>query len=147
MAENIDVNETLRAWANIVLEIWLNKMDELNMFNYTNQLADSLVSHVVSEAGGNYKRVEFFFLYYGKFVDMGVGNGIKIDTSRALRNERRDQRFSSRKPKPWFTKPLYGQISRLRQIMAEKYARKGAIAIIENIDDNALSWNINWDRV
>jgi hypothetical protein len=145
-AENTDINVTLVAWAKIVLEIWFQKMEQLQMYNYTNQLADSLTQHVISEAGGHQKRIEFFFLYYGKFVDMGVGNGVKIDASRAMRSERRDDRYSTRKAKPWYSKPLYGQIARLRQIMAEKYAHRAAIAIIENVDDNALSWSKQWSR-
>jgi len=129
MAENLDINLTLQAWADIVITIWLNKIDQLRI-NYTYQLADSFTNHVISHANGDIRRIEFAFNYYGKFVDMGVGNGVSIE----------DVGLSNRKPKPWYSRAFYVEVKKLGTLLAQKYARKGVLSIVENIDDNASKW-------
>ena len=141
--ENTDLKVTLEAWADIVLELWQEKIDRLNI-GVSWQLVDSLVQHIISEAGGNISMIEFAFNYYGKFVDMGVGNGVDLGSVGDLKTERRlvgNETGNKRRPKPWYNKTLYSQTQRLVEILAEKYARKGLIAIIENVDDNALKWD------
>lgn len=131
MAENTNIELTVQAWADIVIQIWLDKIEKLKI-NYSYQLADSFVNHVVSHANGNVARIEFAFNYYGKFVDMGVGRGTTLDDVRAGN--------TNRKPKPWYSRTFYGEVRKLSQLLAEKYARKGALIVVENIDDNALKW-------
>ncbi|HUW07864.1 MAG TPA: hypothetical protein VMW01_16580, partial [Williamwhitmania sp.] len=47
---------------------------------------------------------------------------------------------SRRKVKPWYSKTFFNQVRILGEILSEKYARKAALLIVENIDDNSLSW-------
>lgn len=131
MAENTDINLTLQAWADIVIQIWLDKVEKLRM-NYSYQLSDSFVNHVVSHANGNVAKIEFAFNYYGKFVDMGVGKGVTLED---VGNPN-----TTRKPKPWYSRTFYAEVKKLTEILAQKYARKGVLTVIENIDDNALKW-------
>ena len=131
MAENLDRNLTIQAWADIVITIWLNKMQQLNI-NYSYQLADSFANHIVSHSNGDIARIEFAFNYYGKFVDMGVGKGITIDDVGSP--------ITTRRPKPWYSRTFYAEVKKLATILSEKYARKGVLTIVENIDDNALKW-------
>ena len=131
MAANTDINLTVQAWADIVIQIWLDKIEKLKII-YTYQLADSFVNHVISHSNGDVQRIEFAFNYYGKFVDMGVGRGVTLDDVRAGN--------TSRKPKPWYSRTFYGEVRKLSALLAEKYARKGALIVVENIDDNALKW-------
>jgi hypothetical protein len=130
--ENTDLNITLQAWADIVIQIWLDKIEKLHV-NYSYQLADSFVNHVISHANGDARMVEFAFNYYGKFVDMGVGRGVSLEDVQQPGNIRR--------PKPWYSKTFFAEVQKLKVIFAEKYARKAVILIIENIDDNAERWN------
>ena len=44
---------------------------------YTGGLYRSIYWQVYNMAGGNKGRIEFFYEYYGRFVEMGVGNGFK----------------------------------------------------------------------
>lgn len=44
---------------------------------YTGDLYRSIYWQVHKMAGGNKGRIEFFYEYYGRFVEMGVGNGFK----------------------------------------------------------------------
>lgn len=129
--ENLNLNLTVQAWADIVIRIWLDKIEQLRI-NYTYQLADSFVNHIISHANGNVQKIEFAFNYYGKFVDMGVGKGVTLEDVRSG--------DTSRKPKPWYSRTFYAEVQKLARLMAEKYARKGVLTIIENIDDNALKW-------
>lgn len=132
MSENLDRNLTIQAWADIVITIWLNKIDQLKIYS-TYQLADSFTNHVISHSNGDIAKIEFAFNYYGKFVDMGVGKGVTIDDVGSPN--------ANRKPRPWYSRTFYAEVKKLATILAEKYARKGALIIIENIDDNARKWN------
>lgn len=136
MAENLELNETVKAWAEIVLDIWDDKIVKYQVME-TVALANSLMHHVITSSNGNPELVQFFFNYYGKFVDMGVGKGTDLQHAT----------FSNRKKKPWYSKPFYSQVLRLSQILAEKYAHKGAMAIVENVNDNALGWEKSWHKV
>lgn len=129
--ENLNVNLTVQAWADIVIQIWLDKIEQLRI-QYSYQLADSFANHVISHANGDVQRIEFAFNYYGKFVDMGVGKGTTLEDVSSPDNKRR--------PKPWYSRTFYAEVQKLGRLLAEKYARKGVLVIVENIDDNALKW-------
>lgn len=129
MANNIELDETVHAWAKIVLQIWEDKIMHLGVHN-TFSLVNSLYVHVQNAANGNPELVQFFFNFYGKFADMGVGGGVPLD----------QVSYSNRKPKPWYSKVFYSQVMQLSKILAEKYAIKGSLAIVENVNDNALRW-------
>ncbi len=135
MADNLNMNETAVAWAEItirVFEDWLQKLGA----NASYQLTDSFVHHVHTSANGNPEMIDFAYKYYGKFVDMGVGGYVNLDN--------RDGMVASgqttRKQKPWFSKTFFFQVRRLGEILSEKYAQKAAITIVANIDDNAEKW-------
>lgn len=54
---------------------------------------------------------------------MGVGRGVTLETVE----------FSTRKPKPWYSKVLWGQFQKLKELMVEKYELKTQIAIITEV--------------
>jgi len=139
MSNNTVLNETYKAWADIVLERWMKKMILLKI-GRTDQLYNSLVYELFTEAGGNVAKIAFAFHYYGKFVDMGVGNGVSVGEVSLLSSERRfrgSERGNRRRPKKWYSTVFYTEAGKLRFLLAEKYAIKGALMIIENIDDRS----------
>jgi hypothetical protein len=149
MAENTDIKLTLEAWAEIVLDRWMDKIDRLGI-GYSLQLEDSFRMEVINNAGGDVARIEFAFKYYGKFVDMGVGKGTKLDQVKELKTDRRlegRQHGNYRQAKPWYGKTFYAERMKLMEILSAKYARKGALAIVENVDDNAEKWESRWGKV
>ena len=149
MAENTDIKLTLEAWAEIVLDRWMEKIDHLGI-GYSLQLEDSFRMEVINNAGGDVARIEFAFKYYGKFVDMGVGKGTKLDQVKELKTDRRlegRQRGNYRQAKPWYGKTFYAERMKLMEILSAKYARKGKLAIVENVDDNAEKWESRWGKV
>jgi hypothetical protein len=123
MAENMDLRLTVEAWAEITVKNWLDKIIRLNVI-HSRDLFNSFEMHVYSNAGGDVSKIEFAFLYYGKFVDMGVGRGASMGSGR-------------RKAKPWYNKQFGKEIARLRVILGEKYAEKAAFAVVDALDGNA----------
>ena len=116
MAENTNIQQTVEAWAEIVLKQWINKIIALKLTD-THALYDSFHHHIISNAGGDIQKIEFAFLYYGKFLDMGVGKGQKIGEE------------GDRKPKKWFSATFFANTQKLKEILAEKYAEKAQTTI------------------
>jgi hypothetical protein len=142
MESNTPVLETVIAWADIVEKIWLDKITKLGISS-TYMLEESFRHEVLSNAG-NPTQVSFAFRFYGRFVDMGVGKGVPLSEVKEQAISRRlegKNAFNSRRPKPWYGKTFHAERLKLAEILAKKYARKAALTIVENMDDNALSWN------
>ena len=122
MADNTNLSLTVEAWAKIVVERWENKITMLRI-HQTGNLANSFAVHVFTQANGDPDKIEFAFNYYGKFVDMGVGNGVKMDQVAG----------SNRKAKPWYSRTFFSQVKRIGEILRDKYAHKAQILMITNI--------------
>lgn len=136
MSENTDIKLTLEAWADIVLDRWKNKIDRLQI-GYTLALENSFRMEVISNAGGDVSRIEFAFKYYGKFVDMGVGRGVKIADVSEMKVSRRlegNRQGNYRRPKQWYGRTFYAERLKLMEILSGKYAKKGALIINETIE-------------
>ena len=123
--ENTDLKLTAEAWADIVIKNWLRKIDQLRI-NYSYQLSDSFIHHVLANAGGDLQRIELAFAFYGRMVDMGVGKGVAI----ALVKERSYEGIR-RRPKPWYSVTLYSEVKKLREILQAKYALKTTTTTVE----------------
>jgi hypothetical protein len=130
MDENLNISVTVTAWADIVLDRWLQKIDSMKISN-TYELANSFIQQVITDSGGDPQRIEFAFKYYGKFVDMGVGKGITLEDI--------GKRETKRRPKKWYSGVFYAEVTKLAQLLAEKYGKIAAVTIVENLDDNSLS--------
>jgi hypothetical protein len=124
MAQNINLELTVEAWADIVIKNWRQKITQLDI-GFTGQLFDSFIHTVISNSGGKIERIEFAFNYYGKFVDMGVGKEISLGNIGAVETRRR--------AKKWYSSVMYSQALKLRDILGEKYGILGAGVIAENI--------------
>ena len=124
MADNLELNETVEAWCNIVKRIWEDKIAKYRAYD-SQSLVNSLMFHVINSADGNPALVNFFFNYYGRFVDLGVGKGVPAGSTSIT---------TTRVAKPWYSRAFYSQVMRLSQIYAEKYSQKAAFAIVQNLD-------------
>ena len=122
MANNTDLSLTIDAWAKIVVERWENKITRLRI-HHTGDLSRSFAIHVFTQANGDPDKIEFAFNYYGKFVDMGVGRGVKMDLTGN----------GGRTAKPWYSRTFFSQVKRIGEILREKYAYKAQLSIITNI--------------
>jgi hypothetical protein len=133
-----EIEETARAWADITIERWQKKLKTLNI-GYTRDLERSIELEALSFAnsGGT---IEFLFLYYGKFTDMGVGRGTAIGDVAGLRRDRYlsgRQRGNYRRPRRWYTDVFFKEVTKLKYILSENYGMQAVNAIVEAIDDNS----------
>lgn len=129
MSDNTTLSLTVEAWAEIVIKTWLEKIIRLNI-NYSHALYNSFTHHIITNANGDPERIEFAFLYYGKFVDMGVGNGVSKADAAAFTAAG----LNKRRAKPWYSKEFYHQLQVLRELLAEKYAMKASQVIMINLE-------------
>ncbi len=124
---NTNINLTVEAWADIVIDNWLDNLAKLRI-GYYFQLEQTLTHEILGSGTGRLPTaVQFSFPLYGKFVDMGVGRGVKLEDVKSSDNNRR--------PKKWYSRTFYSESLKLASILGEKYAQLGAIAIVEHICD------------
>lgn len=123
--DNLILSETAKAWAEIVLKIWEDKLTKLKV-NTSYSLINSLLFHVITAANGDPVMINFFFNYYGRFVDMGVGKGLPASGRGAVEFKRR--------AKPWFSRAFYSQVIKLSEVYSKKYAQKASFVIVQTIE-------------
>lgn len=128
MNKNSEIGITVEAWAEITIKEWIKKIEALGIHN-PGQLVNSLYHHVNTSANGNPEYVKFVFEYYGKFVDMGVGKGVKLEDRVKLMNA-----DIKRNPKPWYSSVFLLQVKILTRIMAEKFAKQAADMVVTELD-------------
>ena len=132
MSENTNIGITVESWAKIVIERWEQKIQALRIGRYSSGkllasiLANDFSRQIQRDANGNPEKIIFAFEYYGKFIDMGVGRGVKMDKVEG----------SNRKRKPWYSKVFFGQVKELSRILAEKYAQKGQLSIVTSFKES-----------
>jgi hypothetical protein len=78
----------------------------------------------------------FRFPLHGKFVDMGVGNGVSVATRAAYRTAAGK---GGRRKKPWFNRPFYGRYYWLAEAvatqLAERVVREAAPTLTTTLTD------------
>jgi len=137
----LDEKQIADAWAKITIKKWQKKIQGLNI-NETGELARSFLYDVVASAQGDVMKIDFAFKYYGKFVDMGVGKGVKIGQVKENQDSRKlEGRMlgNRRRPKKWYSKTFAAEAMKLGEIMAKQFGRRSSIVISENINDKSIS--------
>lgn len=86
-------------------------------------LLNSFSSEIVTAANGDIDKITFAFVFYGRFVDMGVGKGVPISLVGTP--------GIKRKPRKWYSPMFSSQVKALSEILAQKYSRKAALYIVE----------------
>lgn len=127
------MNRVAADWAMITIDRWREKIDQMNI-GQSGKLFGSFVSNIIRNSDGNPAKIELAFLYYGKFVDMGVGKGTRIGTlqdEKILRGRAAHFR-TARKPKRWYSKTKGAETRALAELMAREFALKG-INIYEEV--------------
>jgi len=133
--------EIAEAWAKITIIKWKRKL-AINRIGDSGTLLKSFKYNVLASAQGNVLKISLLFEYYGRFVDMGVGKGIKIGdvkesiTSRKIFGKMLGNR---RRPKKWYSKTFHAEVMKLSEIFAKEYGHRGVIAITENVSDKSIT--------
>lgn len=116
--------DLVREWARIAIER-LQQALEKKKIGVSRELFNSFKRELTNN-GGDVGGVILKFLMYGRFVDMGVGNGVKAyerKTNRAnmvgARAYGANVSFSVRSPKRWYAKTKTAETFRLQELLIE----------------------------
>ena len=132
--------EIAEAWAKITIIKWKKKLAS-NKIGDTGNLLKSVKYNVLASAQGNVLKITLLFEYYGRFVDMGVGKGVKIGDvkeSAASRKLSGKMLGNRRRPKKWYSKTFHAEVMKLSEIFAKEYGHRGVVAITENLSDKSI---------
>lgn len=110
-----------REWGKYVLERWAAALEKYDVGGgIPGDLAASFRALVEESGEGNLAKIELSYLYYGLFVDAGLGKGVKSGDQKDLADSRRllgKLRGNARTPKPWLSKTTPGQLNKLGDLL------------------------------
>lgn len=128
-------------WARIAIER-LQAALEKKKIGVTGELFNSF-KRELENAGGDVGAVIIKFLMYGRFVDMGVGNGLKAyerKTNKAnlvgARAYGANVSYKSRQPKRWYSKTKAAETWRLQELLIQDLGERIPAWIAEQWSDN-----------
>jgi len=127
----------VREWARITVDRWQEKMRKLKIAD-SGRLMQSFMHTVIHNAEGDISKIDFAFEYYGKFVDMGVGKGVKIEDVKELGMSRREdgrRTGNRRRPKKWFNKTFYAEMMKLKELTQDRLATSISTEIASSFSD------------
>lgn len=125
--DNNDMKEYMEAWALMMITIWRDRIRKLRI-QCTDKLFNSFKYEVVTVANGDITKINHAFKYYGVYVDMGVGRGVKYD-------DHADGFAGNRRAKKWWLYQYRDSEEVLRYKIFEIYGEvfKGSVtAILES---------------
>lgn len=113
--------DTGEQWARFVIERWARALEKYNIGGgIPGDLERSFRAHVETESNGDIRKIELAYLYYGLFVDAGLGKGTKSGDQQANSDSQRllgKVRGNARTPKPWLSKTTPGQLYKLGDLL------------------------------
>ncbi len=109
-------------WAEITIMRWIERQNKLKVYD-TGDLQGSFEFDVVMNPGNMLKEISFGFLFYGRFIDMGVGKGLGIESVKDNRSKWAAAlgQQSRRKPKKWYSPVFMHEYNRLLELLIEHY--------------------------
>lgn len=122
--------ENFDNWAETVIKIWNEKINKLRI-GHSGELATSFSHHVIYSAAGSLPRIEFFFLNYGRFVDMGVGRGYR-DINYNYRGKLSG--IEVRKKKPFYSPTAWAEYKKIGEYLMERYGTRASAHLIERME-------------
>lgn len=120
-----ELQETLDRWSYITINELKLSMVEKGL--HLGELYRSFTRQMSFGSDGMPTKVTIGFWYHGKFVDMGVGRGVKLENVKTMRevwaNKSRAARKGQkrRRPKKWYSGVMYHEYQRAAEILAGKY--------------------------
>lgn len=111
-----------RKWTEITV-LRLKSSLQTKKVGKTGKLLTSF-AYSVSVGNGEYIKILLSYMYYGKFVDMGVGKGINMATALSGGNFKR-------KRKVWYSQTIGKEITKLSFFMARKAGAQAANILLD----------------
>jgi len=114
----------------------------------SNALLNSFFTDIIKGSGGSVAKLELRFLFYGRFVDMGVGRGVPIGSQSALKEKFFEKRNKlgqlhkyGRTKKAWYSKTKARELGKLSKILAKEFGLSSVSSLEKRLND--LQININ----
>jgi hypothetical protein len=128
MQANFD--KVVTEWTAILIDRLKKQIVKKNI-GQSGELLKSFVSNIIRNSNGNPQRIEVMFNFYGRFVDMGVGNGQSLSgVARTQNNRNRVATAKRRRPKKWYAPTRAAEERELAKILVREFGIKG-ISIME----------------
>ncbi len=115
----------------------LQKSIREKRIGYSHALVSSISGRLNEILSGD-STLEIEFNQSGRFVDMGVGKGWKLEDQRENRLVYQAAGLHARRPKKWLSKTVYTQISALKYVLQERYGEDAANIINEVLSQKIL---------
>ncbi len=119
--------EVVDGWAKITVERLKEQLIKKNI-GVTGKLMQSLAYNIIRNAEGDVSKAQVMFNYYGRFVDMGVGKGVKIGDRKELNNVNSrvaEAMQKHRRPKKWYSKQFWGEVIALSEVLGKHFGHVG----------------------
>jgi hypothetical protein len=143
--DQINIRGYVDGWAKITIDLWQKELRKKKI-GITDDLYNSFQKQV-QRKGSEIAEIILKFKMYGRFRDMGVGNGLKAYERGSNKQDRTASKryganvgFSDRSEKRWLNKIKTAQTYRLSEILGQ---RAGTALIKDFINTNTVSIQIN----
>lgn len=134
--------ETLRKWMYYTIKDFRREIDGKKI-GETNKLRSSFQGSLTGNDSGGLSRISLSFLYYGKFVELGVGRGTKLGDVYENKSEKKyNGKRLARRPKIWYSSKMTFNFNRAAEIMQQLYGVYG-LRMMENELQNITDIKIN----
>lgn len=132
----LERKKTIEYWARYTVS---DEQKSIRKFGigHSHALISSLGYKTLEDAD-EIKAVELTLNYYGKFVDMGVGRGWKLEDISGNRMMYGAIGLKGRRAKKWLGKVVYTNIASLRHILMERYKEDSVNIVKEGLSNNLL---------
>ncbi len=125
------IETTIAEWLTIAVERFQSSI-KANKIGVTQKLFNSFVTNIFQNSGGSISKVEIAFLFYGRYVDMRVGNGTPLGAKRDFKNT--GKKLKGRSSKKWYSKTKAYEVGQLTRLLADQYGLHTAKAIESALD-------------
>lgn len=143
--------DLLGKWADTVIKGWVTRMQALGMFDdprSTGMLARSLQYTILWEARAADEveylhRIKFAFMYYGKMVDYGLGQGTDIK-DRFEHGRNADDNL--RKRKEWMYEPWKGSLPIINRLLRQQVGETITIMLKTGFEESGETFFVSRRR-
>jgi hypothetical protein len=133
MSENYGLNLLLVSdWTKRTETLLKSQIKKLNI-GVTDELYESIKGKVI-EKGMDMIQSDFSFLQEGRFVDMGVGRGRKIESQKGNGEIISGINKGARKPKKWYSKTFFGRLYALQGVMGANISEQAVGAVLNPLN-------------
>ena len=142
---------TAELWRARAMQNVYASFDKMKIGGAYGMLKVSMAISIMAASPDDLKRVKFSFLYYGRYVDMGVGREFPIGSRGKLGLdkflEKRNKigqlvKNPGRKPKQFYTKTIMHEGHRLHELLVKQFGIKMMTTLEESLKGGEIIFKI-----